>query len=419
MANGVFHTKYGIEINLTHEDLGHEDRPGLLAEITRSVGERPRDLLQCLQDYKGGSCGCAQADKSSWMFVRRQRRDGRLTLVAAHLPMTHVATPQESDRHKAMKERIARTASRHGLDVQVEVRSTDRRIVTDVLISGPAARVGWEAQYSPISASTAHRRSAHARANGIAPLWITGDPASALIDRAPWARVDDVPWQRIVSPLAMIVRGGVRHLQIWKCTPASERPCPETGQVCGRFHSGWFLPALCIPEERSTALDELVVTSADGEHLPLRIRDRSGSRRVSHLWALAADVYRWRELTGQTDAPAEATFDDEETLSFTQEDLDGTCRYAEEGTFVSDPRPRRELASATGLRSFDHVEDIRRPQSRPVRLQLTENERRVISIQLRCPPWEIGPCINGLPLLYHQQTKNLLVSYSPKKPGFF
>ncbi|MFI6765422.1 hypothetical protein [Streptomyces sp. NPDC050355] len=137
------------------------------------------------------------------------------------------------------------------------------------------------------------------------------------------------------------------------------------------------------------------------------------------LWALAADVYRWRELTGQTDAPAEATFDDEETLSFTQEDLDGTCRYAEEGTFVSDPRPRRELASATGLRSFDHVEDIRRPQSRPVRLQLTENERRVISLQLRCPPWEIGPCINGLPLLYHQQTKNLLVSYSPKKPGFF
>ncbi|GGX42772.1 hypothetical protein GCM10010341_75820 [Streptomyces noursei] len=33
--------------------------------------------------------------------------------------MTRVATPQESGKHKAMKERIARTASRHGLDVQV------------------------------------------------------------------------------------------------------------------------------------------------------------------------------------------------------------------------------------------------------------------------------------------------------------
>ncbi|QES47076.1 hypothetical protein DEJ50_03665 [Streptomyces venezuelae] len=183
-----------------------------------------RDLLQCLQDYEGGSCECAQAEKSPWMFVRRQRRGGRQTLVAAHLPVTHVATPHESDKHKAMKERIARTASRHGLDVQVEARSSDRRIVTDVLVSGPAGRVGWEAQYSPISASTVHRRSAHARANGIAPLWVTGDPASPLIDRAPWARVDDVPWQRIASPLAMLVRGGVRHLQIWKCTPASPRP---------------------------------------------------------------------------------------------------------------------------------------------------------------------------------------------------
>ncbi|MFA3843025.1 hypothetical protein [Streptomyces aureus] len=36
----------------------------------------------------------------------------------------------------------------------------------------------------------------------------------------------------------------------------------------------WFLPALCIPRERATALDELIVTSADAEHLPLRSRNR-------------------------------------------------------------------------------------------------------------------------------------------------
>ncbi|WP_328666386.1 hypothetical protein OG905_05015 [Streptomyces sp. NBC_00322] len=32
------------------------------------------------------------------------------------------------------------------------------------------------------------------------------------------------------------------------------------------------------------------------------------------------------------------------------------------------------------------------------------------------PPF---PLVNGVSSLYHQQTKNLLVSYSPKKPGFF
>lgn len=109
--------------------------------------------------------------------------------------------------------------------------------------------------------------------NGIAPLWVTGDASSEIIDRAPWTRVDDVPWQRIVSPLAMIVRGGVRHLQIWKCTATSERSCPEAGSPCGKFHSGWFLPALCVPQERATALDELVVTSADGEHVAVRVRN--------------------------------------------------------------------------------------------------------------------------------------------------
>ena len=114
-----------------------------------------------------------------------------------------------------------------------------------------------------------------------------------------------MPWQRIVSPLAMIVRGGVRHLQIWKCTASSERSCPETGSHCGKFHSGWFLPALCVPQERATALDELVVTSADGEHVAVRVRNTQDPRRASYLWALGKDVQRWRGLTGHSEGEPE------------------------------------------------------------------------------------------------------------------
>lgn len=120
------------------------------------------------------------------MFVRRRRSHGQVTWVAAHLPLTHAATPQESDKHKAMKERIARTPARHGLDVETEARSPDGRVVTDVLVTGAGARVGWEAQYSPITANTVRRRSAKARERNIAPLWVTSDDSSALIDRAPW-----------------------------------------------------------------------------------------------------------------------------------------------------------------------------------------------------------------------------------------
>lgn len=272
---GVFHTGYGIIVELSRRDLGHPDRPGLLESITTPVGRRERTLLQCLKDYQGGDCQCALADKTPWMFVRRQRLDGKTVLVAAHLPVTHVATPEESDKHKAMKERIAQAASRHGLQAQTEARSSDGRTVTDVLVTGPGGRrIGWEAQYSPNSATTVRRRCTNARASGIAPLWVTSDEYAVLIDRAPWARVDDVPWQRIAAPLTLLIRGGVRHLQVWKCTPTSARPCPETGSACGRFHSGWFPPALYIPEERATALDEFMVTSADGEHVPVRARTR-------------------------------------------------------------------------------------------------------------------------------------------------
>jgi hypothetical protein len=396
MANGVWHTKYGIEINLTRADLGNPGREGLLEEITQPSGQRARDLLQCLKDYRGGQCQCALDGKSPWMFVRRQRRnDGTVIWVAAHLPLTHVATPQESDKHKAMKERIARTAARHGLDVQTEARSEDGRVITDVLVTGAGARIGWEAQYSPISASTVRRRSAKARARNIAPLWVTADTGSALIDRAPWARVDDVPWQRITSPLALIIRGGVRHLQIWKCTPASERPCPETGSACRKWHSGWFLPALCLPQERATALDELIVTSADGEHLPLRSRNRKDPERtVTYLWALARDVQRWREITGETGTPPESGPADDEPVTYTEQELDSSCRYGEEGPHTSSPRPRRETVSATGLHTFEHAPDhtLLQPSS-PIALRLTPRERLTVAAELRCPPWEIGPCM--------------------------
>lgn len=57
--------------------------------------------------------------------------------------------PEESDKHKAMKERIARTASRRGLKVQTEARSEDGRVITDVLVTGAVGRIGWEAQVLP------------------------------------------------------------------------------------------------------------------------------------------------------------------------------------------------------------------------------------------------------------------------------
>ncbi|MBJ7903798.1 hypothetical protein IF655_10860 [Streptomyces sp. DSM 110735] len=104
--------------------------------------------------------------------------------MAAHLPVRTKPTADESDKHKALKERIARAAHRHGLSAQIEARSTDGKIRNDVLVSGSAGHIGWEAQYSPITASTVRRRSTAAADRGIMPLWVTNDDRAALINRA-------------------------------------------------------------------------------------------------------------------------------------------------------------------------------------------------------------------------------------------
>ncbi|MGF1426442.1 hypothetical protein [Kitasatospora sp. LaBMicrA B282] len=145
MANGVFHTGYGITINLNLPDLGHPDHPGLLDEILQPVDERDRDLLECLDHHAGRVCRSEHADKSPWMFVSARRKHGRLVLVASHLPVTHKATPEESARHRAMKERIARCAEQHGLSAQDDdAESPDDELTFTGEAIDPTCRYGEE-----------------------------------------------------------------------------------------------------------------------------------------------------------------------------------------------------------------------------------------------------------------------------------
>ncbi|MFE9558253.1 hypothetical protein ACFYMW_09390 [Streptomyces sp. NPDC006692] len=273
------------------------------------------------------------------------------------------------------------------------VRTLEGALVSDVLVSGQGGKVGWKAQYSPISESAVYRRTAQAREQTITPLWVTPDVTSALIDRAPWVRVDDMPSREITSRLSMLIRGGVRHLQIWKCTPVSERPCPQNGQACDQWHCGWFLPGLCIPQERATSLDELIVTSADGEHQIVRTRAPDNARRISHLWALASDVERWHELIGSP-SPAPDEPGDEEPLTFTNEDIDPVCRYGDERPHRDRRRPLRDMSAATGVHTLTTEPELTyRTPSRPVQLRLSARARQVVAAELGCRVWEVGPCM--------------------------
>jgi hypothetical protein len=415
MANGIWHTEYDLPINLTRSDLGlHEYRHRLpkeltpekvLDDITRPLQERERERLQCLDHHEHGVCKAEQEGQSPWMTVRRCRRGDELVLVAAHLPVRSTPTKPESMRHEALKERIVRAAERHNLpaDAETTAQGSNRKVRNDVRVSGPARIVGWEAQYSPITAPTVRRRSQTAVEAGITPLWVTDSDRAALINRAPWAMVDDLPWQEIASRSRMLVRGGVRHLQEWKCTAGAERQCPEeTASMygCGAFHTLWELPALCLPMKRHTEVDELVVASADGSFVPLQVPLPSDPRQASRMWVPAQDRERWLSIVGYEPASVCEEAPSDEELTFHEEELETRCRFGEESTVRNDRRPVRGKADDRGLRTYAQLPP--RIPSQTSGRPISSTERQEAAEQYGCPVWEIGSCPGcGQPMRRH------------------
>ncbi|MFG3662042.1 hypothetical protein [Streptomyces sp. NPDC047706] len=388
----MWHTGYGIEINLSLPDLGHPGRPELLGEITASITDRDPQLLECLAHHEGRECQSETGGKPPWMFIRRGRVGGRRPLVASHLPVTHKPTPAESAQHKATKERVVETAARYGLDSEAEVPVANRRSVTDAVVTGPSGtRIGWEIQYHHVSPSSVHRRSVNAVEYGITPLWVAKDRTASLIDRAPWARVDDMPWKDIADGKEMVIRGGYRHLEVWKCVPSSDRHClvSEGAGHCGAIHADWFVPALCVPEKKPVYIEDLVLQSATGESVPVYVPSRGNGRAGRHMWVSAGDRMLWEEIVGERTPLLRATAEeDDDVITFAEQEIDRACRAGEEGRFVSDTRLIRDLGQPTGGITLPRmpVQGSRDP------MRITPVERAAASAALGCPTWELGPC---------------------------
>ncbi|MEU4360178.1 hypothetical protein [Streptomyces virginiae] len=113
-------------LKLDKDDLGLAatgvNAQDVIAELLLPVAERDRELLVCVESRKEHRCKAELSGvKSPYMYVRKHRGpDGALRLRAAHLPTVHEMTAEESDRHKAMKDFLARTAQAAGLEVRVE-----------------------------------------------------------------------------------------------------------------------------------------------------------------------------------------------------------------------------------------------------------------------------------------------------------
>lgn len=272
MSALVRYVPLGVDLDLTVDDLGHPGLGQLWDEIYRPTKWKP-GVLQCPQCAEENP-GCPE-----WMYL--QMRDGKR--VAVHKNTSIKDHPSgETDEHKAVNERTLRIATRAGLPAQRESASITRDRITDVLINGPVT-LGVETQLSYQGADKTRRRTQLARRDGITPLWVTRSATAPLIDLAPWARYQEMPWHLIDRDEPMYVVGGVRKLTIERCGARGPR-CPAS-----RKCTGWH----AIPEPRRMDYDDLIIRAATGAYVPVR---RTDGRKTAWHWMSLADSDRLREI---------------------------------------------------------------------------------------------------------------------------
>ncbi|RSM93314.1 hypothetical protein DMH25_35485 [Streptomyces sp. WAC 01325] len=325
MTYSVWHRGYGIALNLTEEDLGHPEYPGLLDEIYRNY--QP-DLLYCLEAHKSDGFICPG-------FMTIRKINGRPH--AMHVTKGERAeTEAESDLHKALKEYTANVAMREGFSAAQEERPRHGKRRTDVTVEGAEGRrLGYEIQISAIATGTVDQRTRIAREDGLTPLWLVNNENAIPIDRAPWARLNVQGWRDVTDRAALPVRGGVKQLHMSTCDWNSPTPCPKQGHGrCGGRHGAW-------EPSRGLYYDDVIRRTATGELVPLYMPHSSG-RRGWHMWVTPADKDEFLDgcpepLPGQ---PITLAVIGEE-LPLVPQPIDWSCHYGEEtGIRAELSRPR-------------------------------------------------------------------------------
>ncbi|MEV6843588.1 hypothetical protein [Actinoplanes sp. NPDC051411] len=332
MRTNVLYVEYGVELDLSREDLGCPDLPGLWKRLHHNC--KP-GMLECVDPQH-------PADAPPWLYVR-ENEDG--TREARHINGGEHTTTGESDEHKALKERIARAAESGGFEAVVEQTPRHRRRRTDVLVRGDGVQIGFEPQLSSITAQTVRRRSKVATDDGITPAWMTNSHTSKVIDQAPWARIDRMEWHQYLSDTELPVRGGVRGLMIEECSRMGT-VCPDkkAGRRCSGWHGSW------TDARALERFDDLVIRAAARDLVPINVV-QSASRSV-WFWVPASDLEKVD--TTETTVPGAPLGGLIIRVGKSPRLRDQSCRYGQESGHWSSPagpRDRGEPVNGVALAS--------------------------------------------------------------------
>ncbi len=305
MPNNIIrHVEHG-DLDLRLPDLGRPDLPHLWERLLED--RRPVAMRQLM-------CAgiCLAAGRIEWMHVYN-RLGGR---VAAHesKEAERLHQTNESDEHKAYKERTVRVAESAGHRAEAEVRSADGKIRTDVLVLGAdGVRTGFEIQRSSISTQTVAKRNKAAIDHGISPAWHTDQRDLSIRNEVPWTRTDNLSPEAITDGRDLLIRSGLRTLATYQCDASSPVVCPDRGHGrCGKLHFN--------PEVLTLHFDEYVRQVAAGTLVKVAFKQ---GRRTNQFWVPTADRDRYEDSIGEMARTAVPPRQRQATSAM---DGDPTCR---------------------------------------------------------------------------------------------
>ncbi len=383
--NPVFCVLVDGLLDLDRADLGYPQYKGLwelLLADKRPVEERGLYCPTCYKQNPG---------QIEWMYLYAKRG---LRIAAHHNRDQRDHGDGESDQHKALKERFARAAELGGFRAELEVRAADGRRRTDVLVTGADGRqIGFEPQLSYSTAPAVRRRDLASRDQGVTPVWHVLDPKAPLIDHVHWSRTDNLPPEAILNDRDMLVRGGVRGLELDKCDLTNPFPCPvrRSGR-CGNWHPRW--------EPRARQMDDLVRDIAAGDYVPFTTKP---SQRTLRFWISNTDFDLFTDNGGQEAQPEPAPKKKQIRIP---EQRDAECsRIRDESDVRSTPQPPRDsgetirpAVTITRTTPPPTPAAVRPPSECPT-IDITWDQRQAAAAQAGCEPWELGPCAGcGTPI---------------------
>ncbi|GAA2484996.1 hypothetical protein GCM10010406_21560 [Streptomyces thermolineatus] len=301
--NILIHTEYG-RLDLRESHLGRPDLPWLWQILLGDKRRVERRQLMCGE-------ACLAMGRTEWMRVYEYK--GRR--IAAHQSKEAEQRHQsnESDEHKAYKERTVRAAEEGGFRARAETPSSDGKVRSDVLVYGAGLPTAFEIQRSYISDQTISRRTREAADHGLAAAWHTDRHDLAERNEVAWTRTDNLPVEAIRTDAHLKIRGGVRVLDWERCDERRPTPCPDKGRGrCGRWH----------PKSRTLEVlyDDFVRGVASGEYAQVAYKEK---RQTFRLWLPAADRDRYEDSIGRS---ASVTARAPRPRASAAADGDPTCR---------------------------------------------------------------------------------------------